>query len=105
SQGPNGDTGEPEPWYFNHGYNSAPVTLFFDGHVAIMSVADAMESDSRAAQSNATMPLAEHGLWHRGTPFGTNGYYEAQSYDSLVNTSYHILTTNGILGRDTIGSK
>ncbi|MFO0827894.1 MAG: prepilin-type N-terminal cleavage/methylation domain-containing protein [Phycisphaerales bacterium] len=97
--------GGNEPWYFNHGYNSAPATLFFDGHVGIMSVADAMESDSRAKQANAaTSGLAEKGLWHR-QPWGADGYYGAQSYDFLVDTSYHIVTTNGILGRDTIGAK
>jgi hypothetical protein len=80
--------------------------MFFDGHVAIMSVADAMESDSRAKNNvPAGLNLAEKGLWHRGTPFGPSGYYGDQSYDFLVNTSYHILTTNGILGRDTIGAK
>ncbi|MDZ4829046.1 MAG: prepilin-type N-terminal cleavage/methylation domain-containing protein [Phycisphaerae bacterium] len=104
-QGPNGDTGSSEPWYFNHGYNSAPATLFFDGHVGIMSVADAMESDSRAKSSNADTPgLAEKGLWHR-QPFGADGYYGPQSYDFLVDSSYHVLTTNGILGRDSIGAK
>jgi prepilin-type N-terminal cleavage/methylation domain-containing protein len=97
-------TGGNEPWYFNQGYNSAPVTMFFDGHVAIMSVADAMESDSRA-KNNAPAGLAEKGLWNRTSPFGASGYYGNQSYDFLVNTSYHILTTNGILGRDTIGAK
>jgi prepilin-type N-terminal cleavage/methylation domain-containing protein len=105
SQGPNGATGQPEPWYFNHGYNSAPATLFFDGHISIMAVADAMESDTRAKGNNANMPgLVEKGLWHR-TPWGADGYFGAQSYDFLVGTSYHILTTNGILGRDTIGAK
>ena len=96
--------GGNEPWYFNHGYNSAPGTLFFDGHVAVMGVGDAMESDARAfATAPATM--TEKHLWHRGTPFGANGYFGAQSYDFLVDTSYHILTTDGIQGRDTMGSK
>ena len=97
--------GGNEPWYYNHGYNSAPATLFFDGHVAVMSVADAMESDARAKATNNTPGLQEKGLWHRSTPFGANGYFGAQSYDFLVDTSYHTLTTNGILGRDTIGAK
>jgi hypothetical protein len=98
--------GGDEPWYFNQGYNSAPVTMFFDGHVAIMSVADAMESDSRAKNNVPQgVSLQEKGLWHRSTPFGGAGYYIPQSYDFLVNTSYHILTTNGILGRDSIGAK
>ncbi|MDZ4753535.1 MAG: prepilin-type N-terminal cleavage/methylation domain-containing protein [Phycisphaerae bacterium] len=104
AQGPNGETGSSEPWYFNHGYNSAPATLFFDGHVSIMGVADAMEADGRAKAANAGSTLVEKGLWHR-QPFGANGYFGAQSYDFIVNTSYHILTTNGIYGRDTVGAK
>ncbi len=104
-QGPNGSTGLGEPWYFNHGYNSAPCTMFFDGHVSMMSVADAMESDARAKASNADSGLVEKGLWNRTTPFGAAGYFGEQSYDFLVDTSYHILTTNGLAGRDTIGAK
>ena len=94
--------GGNEPWYFNHGYNSAPATLFFDGHVSIMGVGDAMESDARA-KATAPAGFSEKGLWHRGTPMGT--YFGGQSYDFLVNTSYHVFTTDGIQGRDTIGSK
>ncbi|MDZ4754892.1 MAG: prepilin-type N-terminal cleavage/methylation domain-containing protein [Phycisphaerae bacterium] len=98
--------GGNEPWYFNHGYNSAPATLFYDGHVGIMGVADAMESDGRA---KATAPATQQqkGLWHRGTPFGGDGagYFGAFTYDFIVNTSYHILTVDGIQGRDTIGAK
>lgn len=98
--------GGQEPWYFNHGYNSAPATLFFDGHVTIMGVGDAMESDARAAVSaQPVSTILEKRLWHRGTPFGANGYFGAQAYDFLVDTSYHILTTDGIQGRDTMGAK
>ena len=39
------------------------------------------------------------GLWHRGTPFGTGGYFHAQGYDD-AESSFHILTTDGIRGRD-----
>ncbi len=42
------------------------------------------------------------GLWHRGTPFGEDGYYISFGYDG-VPLSHHILTTDGILGRDTLG--
>ena len=41
------------------------------------------------------------GLWHRGTPFGDDGYYIPFGYDG-VPLSHHILTTDGILGRDTL---
>lgn len=104
-QGPNGETGVPEPWYFNHGYNSAPATMFFDGHISVTSVADAMEADARA-KGSAISGLVETGLWHRSTPFGGDGYWGGvYSYDFLVDTSYHILTTGGITGRDVIGAK
>jgi prepilin-type N-terminal cleavage/methylation domain-containing protein len=92
-------SGGETPWFFNQGYNSSPVTLYYDGHVQIMSIAECMESDSRAnAQSGV-------GLWSRDTPLGANGYYQAQSYDFLVDSSCHILTLDGIQGRDTIGTK
>ncbi len=42
------------------------------------------------------------GLWHRGTPFGANGYFIDASFD-FVPLSHHVLTTDGILGRDTLG--
>jgi prepilin-type N-terminal cleavage/methylation domain-containing protein len=95
--------GGNEPWYFNHAYNSAPATLFFDGSIRVVGVGDAMEADARA-KLTAVAP-GEKGLWHRGSPFGANGYFQAQRYDNLVNTSYHILTTKGIFGRDVVGAK
>ena len=42
------------------------------------------------------------GLWHRGTAFGSNGYFIDAGYD-LTPLSHHVLTTDGILGRDTLG--
>ncbi len=44
---------------------------------------------------------ALQGLSHRGTPFGEDGYYIPFGYDG-VPLSHHILTTDGILGRDTL---
>ena len=108
-------SGDDPSWMFNHGYNSKPVTLFFDGHVAVVGVADAMEADTRAikqADDNNVCDYCpnsesrcEKGLWHRDTEFKAEGYYGSYSYDNIVNTSYHILTTDGILGRDVIGAK
>ena len=107
-------TGSDPSWMFNHGYNSKPVTMFFDGHVSVVGVTDAMEADTRAQKQASDNDICgncpsggsgcEPGLWHRGTPFGA-GYYYAQRYDNIVNTSYHILTTDGIMGRDVIGAK
>ena len=42
-----------EPYFFNHGRNSAPVTLFYDGHVALSNVSEAMNADQRAEQTAA----------------------------------------------------
>ncbi len=42
------------------------------------------------------------GLWHRGTPFGIGGYFIAEGFDGAP-LSHHVLTTDGILGRDTFG--
>ena len=101
----------PYPWLFNHGYNSSPATLFFDGHVAAMGVADAQEGDSRVLKQNNCNPSTplppcfSKGLWHRGTWMGPVGYYNTSGYDMLVNCAYHVLTTDGIQGRDTIGKK
>jgi hypothetical protein len=54
--------------------------------------------------SNAP-PTAGRGLWHTGTPLGVNGYYQQSSFDTLADTSFHVLTTDGILGRDILGAK
>lgn len=92
-------TGNATPWFFNHGYNSAPITMFFDGHIAPSSTAEAMDADKRSTDSGGGP------LWSRDTPLLANGYYNAQAYDDTVNTSYHILTADGILGRDVLGAK
>ncbi|MHC4319370.1 MAG: type II secretion system protein [Planctomycetota bacterium] len=87
-----------EPYFFNHSYQSMPVTLFYDGSVRIMSVLEAMSSDRRH--------ISQHpdgvGLWTRDTTFGGDGYLHADGYD-FAATSFHILTTEGVLGRDTLG--
>jgi hypothetical protein len=86
-----------EPYYFNQGYFSIPMTLFFDGHVTGLSVSEAMRSDARMlAQTDGEVPL-----WSRDTPFGSNGYSISDGYD-FAETSFHILTVDGIRGRDTL---
>ena len=87
-----------EPYYFNHSFQSMPVTLFYDGSVRLMSVFEAMSSDRRHQRQ------AGYGLWSRDTPFGTGGYFIDDGYD-FANTSYHILTIDGARGRDTIGTE
>jgi type II secretory pathway pseudopilin PulG len=87
-----------EPYYFNHSFESMPVTLFYDGSVRLMGVKEAMSADRRQLHQ------AGVGLWSRDTPFGDNGYFIADSFD-FAATSYHILTTDGIRGRDTLGGE
>jgi prepilin-type N-terminal cleavage/methylation domain-containing protein len=87
-----------EPYYFNHSYQSMPVTLFYDGSVRIMSVLEGMSSDRRHMRQHPDGV----GLWTRDTPFGEDGYLISDGYD-FAEASYHILTTEGVLGRDTLG--
>jgi hypothetical protein len=75
-----------------------PVTLFFDGSVRLTSVMEAMSSDRRAERQQG------HGLWSRDTAFGEDGLFIADGYD-FAATSYHILTIDGIRGRDVTGSE
>jgi prepilin-type N-terminal cleavage/methylation domain-containing protein len=90
--------GGTTPWFFNHGYNSAPACLFFDGHIELVGCQRSMAADNRVAASQGS-------VWSKNTPFGNNGYYGSQSYDFLVKTSFHILTTDGIEGRDVLGAE
>jgi prepilin-type N-terminal cleavage/methylation domain-containing protein len=87
-----------EPYYFNHSFQSMPVTLFFDGSIRLMGVLEAMSSDKRTTQQSG------HGLWSEDTSFGPGGYFINDAYD-FADTSFHILTIDGIKGRDTIGAE
>jgi hypothetical protein len=95
-----------EPYYFNHGWESVPVGLFYDGHIESIGVREAIAADSRMLAQSAD---DEWGLWSRDTPLGgtddppTGGYFMDYSYDTLSFTSFHILTTDGIRGRDKLG--
>ena len=96
------------PWLFNHGTNSAPVTMFFDGHVSLLPCTKAIASDERVKAQQAGTTHVEKGLWVRGTPMGVKGYFGTQAYDQEIfdkPTSFHMLTTDGILGRDITGDR
>ncbi len=88
-----------EPYYFNNGWESVPVTLFYDGHIEGVGVRQAMDADDRYK----TQTGSNIGLWHNDTEFGADGYFIELSYDMIADTSFHILTTDGIRGRDIIG--
>ncbi len=87
------------PYFFNHGVEAEPLTLFFDGHVAPLPNSQVLADD--AAVLEATK--GEVGLWTRDTPYGANGYFGGQSFDGTI-VSHHILTAGGILGRDVLGT-
>jgi prepilin-type N-terminal cleavage/methylation domain-containing protein len=101
-----GTYGGCEPYYFNHGWESVPVGLFYDGHVESIGIREAIAADSRMLAQSAD---DEWGLWSRDTPFGgtddppAGGYFMDYSYDTLSFTSFHVLTTDGIRGRDKLG--
>ena len=82
-----------EPYYFNQAWESNPATLFFDGHVETVGVRKAERADGRMAAQTGW------GLWCRDTTFGNDGYNSDLAYD-YATTSFHILTTDGIRGRD-----
>jgi hypothetical protein len=84
-----------EPWYFNHGRASEPATLFYDLAVRLLPNVEAEAADERVRKQTG------HGLWSRDTPFGADGYLAEHAYDDL-RLSHHVLTTEGILGRDTV---
>lgn len=92
-----------EPYYFNHGFESRPVALFYDGHVTVTSTQEAIQANDR------NLANAGYSLWVTdtplaGTPFPNSqgGYFMGDAYDDTA-TSFHILTTDGILGRDIGG--
>jgi prepilin-type N-terminal cleavage/methylation domain-containing protein len=87
-----------EPYWFNHSYRSMPVTLFYDGSVRLTSVMEAMSSDRRAESQQG------FGLWSRDTSFKDDGFFISDGYD-FAATSYHVLTIDGVRGRDTVGAE
>ncbi len=90
------DDGACEPWYFNHGWESNPATLFYDGHIETVGVRKAERADARVTAQ------AGYGLWSRDCGnWGADGYHIGASYD-YANTSFHVLTTDGIMGRDIL---
>lgn len=101
---------DPEPWTFNQGYTSTPCAMFFDGSVRMAGVASAMNADQQVYSQNLASgeSYANPGLWVRGDHISIGpwseylGYYTVASFDDQVNTSFHVFTTDGIMGRDFI---
>lgn len=107
------------PWFFNEGGQSAPVTAFFDGHVDKLSVTEAVDSNNRIAKSDASTNLKVKGSYFGGSGGGGNnfaatfpmasgytfGFFDSVAYNNGIGCSFHVLTADGIRGRDTIGQK
>jgi prepilin-type N-terminal cleavage/methylation domain-containing protein len=96
-----------EPYYFNHSASSAPVAWFFDGHIGTSSSGDAFQAHNRIKQQTQQAGGPVHGLWSEHVNVGNmappQGYFMIEGYDVLwggATTSYHILTIDGIQGRD-----
>jgi len=90
-----GAYGNCEPYYFNHSIDSAPATLFYDLTVRLLPNTEAKAADQQVQKQ------AGAGLWSRDTPFGVFGYLIESGFDGSP-VSHHVLTTDGILGRDTV---
>lgn len=82
---------------FNSGAKSSPYTLFFDGSVQSISMAHA-EADDAIARAGSK---SGDGLWSDDTTYGAAGWQPTASVDG-TRTSFHMLTTGGILGRDLL---
>ena len=94
-----------QPFFFNGSVESAPVTLFYDNHVGSMGQRDAIDACFRAKGQTGR---ANGGTWSIDTPLGGcyqdgcgGGYYMDYGLD-WTSTSYHVLTIDGIKGRDTL---
>lgn len=86
-----------KPYQFNHGMDSSPVTIFYDGHIRVLRNSEAFAADQQVLKQSGGVD----GLWSRDTPFGAEGYNGDVSVDGTL-LSHHTLTTNGIRGRDTL---
>jgi len=129
-KGPNPDSFSPKirsvqgqrismPWFFNEGGQSSPVTAFFDGHVGQLGVSEAVDTNKRitfADSSNSQIAVkgSFFGAGGGGNKFAasfpmatgyTFGFFDSVAYNDGIGCSYHVLTADGIRGRDTIGQK
>jgi hypothetical protein len=97
-----GDGGDCVPYRFNQVWEARPLALMYDGSVRLLTPRAAQFADQRVRRASQGMALTEKGLWVRGTPLGANGVGGAEAADFMVDTNYHWLTSDGILGRDVL---
>lgn len=96
-----------QPFFFNGSWDSSPVTLFYDGHIAASGQRDAIDANFRVATQNNRPDdgglFSIHSAWGGSYPdYSSGGYYMDACLD-WSSTSYHILTIDGIKGRDFTG--
>ena len=98
-------SGGQTSYYYNHGIRSAPCTVFFDGSVRVMGVAEPVKANQRVLrQTDPVTGETGESLWCND--WNGNDYYEGQSYGfGEEETSYHHFTRKGIHGRDTTGEE
>ena len=84
-------------WSFNQGLAANPCTLFFDGSTSKLSTLQAWQDDLTVLGGTK----GQDGLWSRDTPLGETGYFGEYSIDN-TSISHHILTTDGIQGREIL---
>ena len=80
---------------YNSDSDSSPMTLFFDGHVTAPSRARAAVDDALVYKQSGER------LWSRDTPLGLAGIF-AEEASGPDWSSWHLLTTGGITGRDFV---
>ena len=82
-----------DPYYFNHGYSSAPASLFYDGHVEIMGQLEAEVANNRNISN------VGYGLWSIDTPLGGDwgggggGYFGDVVADNDTGNAQRIIHT------------
>ena len=101
--------GMKQPWWFNEASMSLPNSLFFDGHVGPIGVLEAVEANKRVkARAVAGTArgfqgiFAEAGVGDLGAAPYQYGCYDNQA---AAGCSMHILTVDGITGRDMLGAQ
>lgn len=85
---------------FNMGADSTPMTLFFDGHAAALSVRKVITDNDAVVRGGAPE------LWMDteipiGPWAGYEGFFSNLSIDD-ARTSFHVFTRGGITGRDVL---
>lgn len=90
-----------EPLHFNMGLDSVPMALFFDGHAGPLPIRKVVEESAAVVASGGKKLWMDDeisaGAWSR---YG--GYYSNWASIDGTQTSVHMFTRGGILGRDQV---